>query len=74
MDVRQATPEEEAVMNMELFKTEEVFTERMKVVLLRLLREDADVQNAVDILMHRRLQTHKESLAGNISSAIRNSY
>jgi len=74
MEVRMMTPDEEAVMNMELFKTEELFLKRVKAAVLTLLKEDGEVQVCMDTLMHRRINSTKESMAGNIASAIRNSY
>lgn len=70
MDERMMTPEEEAVMNMELFKTEEMFRRRLKMTLLDLLSKDADIRYMMRAIAEERLMSFKDSL----STAVRNSY
>ena len=70
MDERMMTPEEEAVMNMELFKTEEMFRRRLKMTLLDLLSKDADIRYMMRAITEERLMSFRESL----STALRTSY
>ena len=70
MDERMMTPEEEAVMDMELFKTEEMFRRRLKMTLLDLLSKDADIRYMMRAITEERLMSFRESL----STALRTSY
>jgi hypothetical protein len=74
MDVRQATPEEEAVMNMELFKTEEVFNARVKEALVKMLAGDYQIQQQVETIAQRRVASFRDALSGNVANAIRSTY
>lgn len=69
MDERMMTPEEEAVMNIELFKTEELFRDRVRAVMLELLRDDSEINNTIENVANRRISTFKESLLRNIQNA-----
>lgn len=60
----------EAVMAIELFKTEELFRKRLKMTLLDLLSKDADIRYMLRAIAEERLISFKESMATNI----RNSY
>lgn len=70
MNERMMTPEEEAVMNMELFKTEEMFRRRLKMALLDLISKDADIRYMMRAIAEERLMSFKD----NLSTAVRNSY
>lgn len=74
MDVRQATPEEEAVMNMELFKTEELFNARVKEALVKMLAHDTQIQQQVETIAHRRVSSFRDNLANALQNAVRASY
>jgi hypothetical protein len=70
MEERMMTNEEEAVMNMELFKTEELFRSRLKMTLLDLLSKDADIRYMMRAIAEERLMSFRDSLA----NAVRNTY
>lgn len=74
MDVRQATPEEEAVMNMELFKTEELFNARVKEALVKMLAHDTQIQQQVETIAQRRVSSFRDNLANTLQNAVRASY
>jgi hypothetical protein len=73
-EVRQATPEEEAVMNMALFQTEEMFNERVKAALVKMLAYDTQIHQQVEAIAQRRLMAFKENLARSMAGAVRTSY
>lgn len=70
MNERMMTPEEEAVMNMELFKTEEMFRRRLKMTLLDLISTDADIRYMMRAIAEERLMSFKN----NLLTAVRNTY
>jgi hypothetical protein len=68
-------PNEDAVMNMALFQTEEMFKERVRAVLIDLLHiNDGQINVALHNHINSRLMSFRESLANNIASAIRQTY
>lgn len=74
MNERAMTPEEEAVLNMELFKTDELFRARVVSVISELLTHDPNIQMLIESLVNRRVYAFRESLAGNLSAGVRNSF
>lgn len=74
MDERMMTPEEEAVMNMELFKTEELFLKRVKAAVVEMLAHDTQIQQQIETIAQRRVASFRDTLSNNIANAVRNSY
>jgi hypothetical protein len=70
MNERMMTDEEEAVLNLELFKTEEMFRRRLKMTLLDLLSKDADIRYMMRAIAEERLMSFRDSL----SNAVRSTY
>lgn len=68
------TNEEEAVMNMELFKTDELFKQRVELAVLDMTYNNAEFKRNVERIMEVRLMNFRESLAQHISNAVRNTY
>lgn len=62
------TPEEEAVMNMELFKTEEIFRERVQEVITKELNNNASflcstIRDVADRIAQQKVRMFKDELA-----------
>lgn len=74
MNERMMTDEEEAVMNMELFRTEEMFLKRVKAAVLTLIKEDYEVMQALRVIDDIRVTSFRDNLANSIANAIRNTY
>ena len=68
------TPEEQAVMDMSLFQTDKIFRDRVKDVLVELLRDDGNIKSMVEYVANHRLQSFKQNLADSLSNAVRNTY
>lgn len=68
------TDEEEAVMNMELFKTEELFNARVKEALVKMFAYDTQIQQQVETIAQRRISAFRDNMAQNIANAVRSTY
>lgn len=67
-------PNEDAVMNMALFQTEEMFNERVRVAMVKALNTDPTIILTLDSVVNRHVVRFKENLATNIANAIRSAY
>lgn len=74
MNERAMTPEEEAALNLALFQTDKIFRDRVKDVLVELLRDDGNIKNMIEYVANHRLQSFKQNLADSLSNAVRNTY
>lgn len=68
MNERAMTPEEEAVLNMELFKTEEIFRERVQEVITKELNNNASflystIRDVADRIAQQKVRMFKDELA-----------
>ena len=64
--------DEEAVLNMELFKTQEIFRERVRAEFLHLMSTDSLFKSEIQRCIQQQMFRYKQSMAQEVSRAFDN--